>query len=198
MILRLARLGGGMMIAGSVAFLLAGALVLGRRPTGIGVDSIGGIVVDLGLVLVVGAALLLAAAGQGPTAGTASRLGLAILAFGTLSNLASGIIIRAEDPSAMFTVIVLQLAIAIPATIVGWLVLGVGLLREGGPARLVGRALVGGVALIPVLVILANLGGTGLRFGELAAPVAGLAAVLILGAMGGLGFLALSDRWSWR
>jgi hypothetical protein len=188
------------MLAGSIALLTAIALVVGRQPVGLGVTSIGGIVFDAALALVGCGAAVLAAAGQGPVGGRGTRRGLAVLAFGTLVGLAASLAILGEEVSynTMLVAGIVQLVVVAPAVILGLLIMGVGLMREDGLGRLAGRGLVGGAALIPVAFVLTNIGGADLRVSTFAGPVAGLAAILIIGAMGAVGFLALSDRWSWR
>jgi hypothetical protein len=193
--LSVARVGGALMLAGAIACLVAAALALGGVAVGSGVQGPGGVVFDLSLVLALLAAILLAVTGEGPLASRTVRTGLAIMALGAGGLLASAITIRlALDAYLPFF---LQLFFGIPITLLGWLVLGIGLLRRPAPARLVGRMLVGGLALLPVLVLIANLGSGNLRFGAVTTPFAALAAALILAAIGGVGYLALTDRWSW-
>jgi hypothetical protein len=194
--LNIARVGGALLLAGAIACLVAAALALGGIAVGSGVGGPGGVVFDLSLVLALLAAVLLAVTGEGPLASRTTRTGLAIMALGLGGLLASAVTIRlALDAYLPFF---LQLLFGIPITLLGWLVLGIGLARRPAPARLVGRMLVGGLALIPLLVLIANLGGGNLRFGAVTTPLAALAAALILAAIGGVGYLALTDRWSWR
>lgn len=197
--LRVARVGGALMLSGSIALLAAAALVVVGQPVGVGVASIGGVIFGIGLALTGSGAAVLAAAGQGPLGGRATRRGLALLALGMLVALAASLAVLGEEISynARLLAGIVQLVVVAPAVIVGLLTLGVALMREGGRGRLAGRGLVGGTALLAVAFVLANVGGADLR-GTFAAPVAGLAAVLVIGGMAAVGFLALSDRWSWR
>lgn len=194
--LTLARVGGAVMLAGSVAFVMAAALVLGGVAVGTGVQGIGGLVFDLGLVLVATAAGILAITGEGPLARMSTRVGLVILGLGVLAILASAVAIRLG--ADLLTAALLQVAIGLPLAVLGMIILGASLARRTGPERLVGRSALLGLGLVPVLVVLANLGETGLQFSALGAPVAALAIGMLLAALGGIGYLALSDRWSWR
>jgi hypothetical protein len=186
--------------AGSVAWLFAAALVLGNQAVGVGLQGLGGLVVNLGLGLVGAGAALLAGTGQGPVVRQSTRLGLAILAVGMLAVLLSTIAVRptsASDP-AVLLILVLQLVVGMPAAVLGWLIIGLTLASTTGRERLVGRTFVLGVALLPIVLILANADVRGLRLNILAGPIGGLAVLLLIAAMGGLGFLALSDRWVWQ
>ena len=194
--LTLARIGGALLIAGTVAVVVAAALALGGLPVGSGVDSPGGIVFDVGIFLWWFATTLLAIIGEAPLGSRSTRIGLGTIAIGLVALVMSSVTIRlALDAYLPF---VLQLLLGIPITVLGWLVAGVSLARAPAPARLVGRMMVGGVAIIPVFVVLSSLGSVNLRIGAVTTPLAAIATALILAAMGGTGYLALSDRWSWR
>jgi peptidoglycan/LPS O-acetylase OafA/YrhL len=194
--LRLARVGGACLLAGGVTFLVVLAMVLGNQPVGAGMSSIGGLTFDLGLVFLAIAPLVLAVAGEGPVSAIGARVGLVVMAFGIALILASSVVMRlVADP---WTPAILQVLLGIPATIIGLLVLGVSLVRRGGPPKLVGQVLLAGIALLLATVLLSTFGRSDLRFYSFAAPMGGFAAALIATAIAGIGYLAMSDRWSWR
>jgi hypothetical protein len=192
----LARLGGGLLVAGSVAFLLVVAVVIGGRPAGTGFPSVGGLAVDLGLAFVGTGSGLIAGTGQWPAGQRITRIGLAILAIGCAAFTASSIALRLGDSS--LATLLLQVILALPVTLLGFLIIGVTLLQEPDASRSAGRALVAGVAaLVPYLAV-ANMGGVDLQLGGLVAPILAIAALLLIAGIGGLGYLALGYRWSWR
>ena len=192
----LARLGGGLLVAGSVAFLLVFAVVVGGRPAGTGFPSVGGLAVDLGLAFVGTGSMLIAGAGQWPARQRTTRIGLAVLTIGCATFTASSIVLRLGD-SNLATLLV-QLVVGLPVTLLGFLIIGVTLLQEPDASRNAGRALVAGVAALVPYVAVTNMGGGDLQLGSLVAPIAAIAALLLIAGVGGLGYLALSYRWSWR
>lgn len=194
--LRLARVGGAGMLAGGVTFLVVLAMVLGNQPVGTGLDSIGGYTFDLALVFLAVAPFVLAAAGQGPLSGVGARLGLVVMALGVTMVLASSAMLRLQaDP---WPPAILQVLLGTPATIIGWLILAVSMVRLGGPPKIVGQVLFAGLSLLLVTVVLGAFGESAVRFNSFAGPVGGLGAVLVAAALSGMGYLAMSDRWSWR
>lgn len=194
--LRLARIGGGTLIAACVAFLVAAAMVIGGQAVGAGVQGVGGLTFSLAVALAVPATVLLAAFATGPVGRPWTRVGFAILAIGLLAF--AGSIVAIELGADLLTAIILQIAIGGTAMLLGWFVIGVSLARRVDAGRPFGRLLLAGLGLVPVWAVLSNLRDTGLELAALGAPVAGLGVALILAAMAGIGYLALRQQWSWR
>jgi hypothetical protein len=193
--LNVARLGGGLVIAGCILFLIAWVLL--GLAGGLGLQTLQRSALALGLLAGGIGGALLAAAGEGPFAGRRSRLGLALMASCALGFLLFTFLPQ-DDIGLLYVYLLLLSAIALTG-IVGALVLATALLRIDGAGRVSGRMLLGGIALVPLVYVLGALSEpTGLQLGAVSGPAGVAAIVLALGGLGIVGYLALRDRWSWR
>ena len=173
--MRLSQVGGILVVAGSVSFLLG---FVGP-----------GVFVVAGLLLCGFGALIVAAIDRYPLCGPAVRLGLGGLGLGLLSGAAGGIIEALAlgsgtdplaTPALFFTFVALML------TIIGLALTGVVLAMRAGPTRIPGGLLVAGLVSIAAAI------GTG-SGRDILVP-AGLLIVITGGAwVGGLAVAAPED-----
>jgi hypothetical protein len=202
-----ALIGGALVIAGCMLCMLAGAMGFFGvdvrwmeacwQWAGCGDLAGGGISVphligpaSLTLLGIGFAALGLA--GRDPLRGGVLRLGLVTLGVGLLSHVVgTNLPVREGSNTLESWPIVIARGVGSLAVVVGFLVTGIALVREPGPLRLIGSCLLGGLALLPLAVILATGSSDGLG-GPLERALGVLALIGIL--VGGIGVGVLAIR----
>jgi hypothetical protein len=184
---------GGLMVIGA-AMLLAltvGIALLGGSASIRGAGA-GSLTLTAGALLLGLGSGLLAIAGIPPLDGRIVRAGLALVALGIATNIAT------SDASASSVLVYAYLFGGLAAWL-GTILAAIGLLRAPGRPRLVGLTFVGGVVVALVAGVIANEPGTGLAVdGAISRQVLGLVATagagLMLAGLAGVGLLAVRPR----
>lgn len=191
--MRLGQIGGALAIGGWAFFLVGVALVATGHAVGVGSSDLGGLVLAAATALLGSGAMIVAIAGPKPLDSRALRFGMATLAVGLLSSLASTIIAAASpyDPLASMPWIVTFL-LGAAATALGTVIIVVALVLTRGPTRLLGALLAAGIAVLIVAWIV----GRAATDAQPAGPAGGILAVLgcVAIVVGGVGVGALAIR----
>ena len=193
----LGRIGGTLVVCGFVLIVIVAAIAVGGGAVGVGLSSLGSLIYGGALALAGCGTAVLSVGGPRPLHGRAVRIALGILAVGLLSSLASTAIAAGmtSDPLESLPFIALFL-LGVCATVVGWLVTGLSLVRAPGPSRKVGSVF---LASILLLVLAATASAMGTQAPPLQAigwglGILGVAAVILGGA--GVGVLAIKGDLS--
>jgi len=173
----LGRVGGLLLIGGWVLLLFTALIFVGGGPIRIGDGAIGGLVLTAALVLAGFGTAILSIAGPPPLQGRAVRVGLAMVAIGSLSSVSFSIL-AGDVANSPFVVAFLLGGFT---TFIGLLVVVVTLVRSPRPSRLVGSSFLVGF----LLVVLGGTLGAGTNLEPDPVPTIGR----ILVALGGIGFV---------
>lgn len=149
--MRWGLIGGWLLIGGTLVSLAASAPLWSADPPVVGPTDAFSLLVNASLALIGVGAGILSAFGPSPLNGRGVRIALGVWAIGTLSFLILQLI--PFNPTADSTTQLLHSAASAVGnlgSLLGMVLLGVALVRAGGPSRLVGALLLAGLALLPV------------------------------------------------
>lgn len=189
----LGRIGGTLVILGSVLCTLAAALIVVGAKGGLG--SMALLIVSAGIVPIGVGAAILAMAGPSPLDGRALRVGLAMLGIGIVSYLAANYLpVPAGRNNLQSWPHVILAVVGVLAAFIGVLVTVASLVRVPGPLRTTGLLLLAGILLLPIAAVLSNsVTEPPLATIGAALEVIGFAAVFV--GLAGIGVLAIAgDR----
>lgn len=189
----LGRIGGTLVILGSVLCTLAAALIVVGAEGGL--RSMALLIVPAGIVPIGVGAAILAMAGPSPLDGRALRVGLAMLGIGIVSYLAANYLpVPAGRNNLQSWPHVILAVVGVLAAFIGVLVTVASLVRVPGPLRTTGLLLLAGILLLPIAAVLSNsVTEPPLATIGAALEVIGFAAVFV--GLAGIGVLAIAgDR----
>ncbi len=189
----LGRIGGTLVILGSVLCTLAAALIVVGAKGGLG--SMALLIVPAGIVPIGVGAAILAMAGPSPLDGRALRVGLAMLGIGIVSYLAANYLpVPAGRNNLQSWPHVILAVVGVLAAFIGVLVTVASLVRVPGPLRTTGLLLLAGILLLPIAAVLSN-SVTEPTLPTIAAALEVIGFVAVFVGLAGIGVLAIAgDR----
>jgi hypothetical protein len=183
------RVGGWLTLFGCTLLLVAGVVAASGGAVSVGGDGLGGTVVTAAFALLAVGAGLLAASATPSLRSRSTRVGLALVSGGMIATVATSHV----SVSSMLVVVYLVGGLV---SMIGLVVMALGLLGSSGAARWIAITFLGGLALAIAALWLSNAavspdGPPSTAVQMIAAVLAVVGAAAMTGAVAGLGVLGV-------